>query len=206
MKSAGIKAVLVVVTLAGAAFALAGTAGASHVLVEIATPNEATVGDAVAVQASLRAADEGLPIADTPVVFYTEGSFAGVTGQVELGRAVTDEHGVATLNYLPRSAGEHQISVRYATPGTTEPEVATTSISVSGSAQLHRSTSGVQVPGLNAWLIIAIVTAVWAVLFSVGLRVVAIARAGSDEPVPQRALRRREAQPAALPEAEASEA
>jgi hypothetical protein len=188
MKSAGVKAILVVVALAGAAFALAGTASASHVVVNIATPHEATVGDAVAVQATLRSADEGLPIANTPVVFSTEGSFAGVSGQVELGRAVTDENGVATLNYVPRSAGDHEIRVQYETPGASEPEVATTSVSVSGSAQLHQSTAGVRVPGLNSWLIIALVTVVWSILFSVGLRGVAIARAGSDEPVPERVL------------------
>jgi hypothetical protein len=182
MRAILIKTVLVAVAVAGGLFALAGTASASHVKVEIAAPNEATVGNAVTVQASLRSGDEGLPLANTPVAFYTEASFAGVSGEVELGTAVTDENGVAILRYEPRSAGEHQIRVEYLTPGEAEPETATASvISVAGTSQLHRSTSGVQVPGLNVWLIIALVTAVWSILFSVGIRVVAIARAGSDE-------------------------
>jgi len=184
MRAILIKTVLVAVAVVGGLFALAGTASASHVKVEISAPNEATVGNAVMVQASLRSADEGLPLANAPVAFYTEGSFAGVSGEVELGTAVTDENGVAILRYEPRSAGEHQIRVEYLTPGEAEPETAVAGvISAAGTSQLHRSTSGIQVPGLNVWLIIALVTAVWSILFSVGIRVVAIARAGSDETV-----------------------
>lgn len=193
MKFGAIKPALVAGAVAGAIFALAGTASASHVLVEVAVPEQAAVGNAAAVQVSLRSADDGLAVANAPVVFYTDASFGGVSGEVELGRAVTDENGVATLNYQPRSAGEHEVRVEYVTPGDSEPEVAATSITVVGASQLHRSTAGVQVPGLNVWLIIALVTGVWAILFSVGLRVVAIARAGSDETVPERALRPREA-------------
>jgi len=186
MKAISIKAVLAAVAVAGALFALAGagTASASHVVVEVAGPNEATVGSAVTVQASLHSADDGLPLANTPVAFYTEGSFAGVSGEVELGTAVTDQNGLAILRYEPRSAGEHQIRVEYLTPGEATPETATASvISVAGASQLYQSTSGIQVPGLNVWLIIALVTVVWSILFSVGLRVVAIARAGGDETV-----------------------
>lgn len=184
MKAIPIKTVLVAAAVAGVLFALAGagSASASHVVVEIAAPNQATAGNAVTVQASLHTADEGVPLANTPVAFYTDESFAGVSGEVELGTAVTDENGVAVLTYEPRSAGEHQIRVEYLTPGETEPETATASvISVASASQLQQSTSGVQVPGLNVWLIIALVAVVWLILFSVGIRVVAIARAGSDE-------------------------
>jgi hypothetical protein len=86
-------------------------------------------------------------------------------------------------------------------PGDSEPEVITTSISVTDPAvQLHRSASGIQVPGLNVWLIIALLMLVWSILFSVGLRVFAIARAGgAGEPVLERALgmARAERQPSA---------
>jgi uncharacterized membrane protein len=49
-----------------------------------------------------------------------------------------------------------------------------------GNVQLHRSTAGVNIPGLNVWLLIALVTTVWAILLSVALRVIAISRAGGD--------------------------
>jgi hypothetical protein len=45
---------------------------------------------------------------------------------------------------------------------------------------LYRSTAGIQVPGLNVWLIVAVVSTVWLILFSVAVRVIAIARAGDD--------------------------
>jgi hypothetical protein len=189
MKSIGIKIMLVSVALGAAVFVLAGTASASHVNAVITVPDQATVGQPVEVQATLRSVDGGLPLAGTPVTFFTDASFGGVSGEVVLGRAVTDENGVATLTYEPRSASEHQIRVEYLLPGETEPEVATRSISVvGGGSQLYRSTAGVEIPGLNVWLIIALVTGVWAILLSVALRVIAIARAGGDaEPVPESA-------------------
>lgn len=181
MKSIAIKVMLVSVALGAAVFALAGTAAASHVNAVITVPDKATVGQPVEVQVTLRSADEGLPVADVTVMFYTDASFGDVTGEVELGQAVTDKNGVATLTHEPRSASEHQIRIEYLPPGESEPEVATTSISVTGStSQLHRSTAGVEIPGLNVWLIIALVSGVWAILFSVALRVIAIARAGAE--------------------------
>jgi len=180
MKSITIKVMLIAATLGAAIFALAGSADASHVKMDIVAPSQATVGNSVHVRAMLRSADNGLPVAGAPVTFYMDATFGGVSGEVELGKAVTDQNGVAVLNYQPRSAGEHRIRVEYLTPGASEPEEATWTHSVVGSSQLYRSTAGIQVPGLNVWLLIAGVTAVWAILFSVALRVIAIARAGRD--------------------------
>ena len=198
MKSMVIKGVLISLALGAVVFALTGTASASHVLVDVAVPDEATVGDSVAVEATLLSAESGLPLANTPIVFYTEASFGGVTGEIELGRGVTDQNGVALLDYRPRTAGEQQIRVEYLTPGDTEPEAAstTTTITVASGPQLYQSTSGVQVPGLNVWLIIAVVAVVWSLLLSIGLRVMAIARASAEtERRPERAPRSQEAQP-----------
>jgi hypothetical protein len=94
--------------------------------------------------------------------------------------AVTDERGVAALNYVPRAAGSQQLRIEHQAPGGIEHEATSAAISVVGAPQLYRSASGVQVPGLNVWLIIALVATVWSLLFSVGLRVFAIARANGD--------------------------
>ncbi len=209
MKSISTRAMLISLIVGAALFALAGTASASHVAVEIAVPEQAEVGRPVELQVTLRSADAGQPVANTPVTVYTDASFGGVSGEVELGRGVTDENGVATVTYEPRFASEHQLRFEYLLPGDSEPEATTKSISViDGTSQLHRSAAGIQIPGLNVWLIIALVTLVWAILFSVGLRVVAIARAGTDaEPVLERATRPRDVGPqAAAPETGASEA
>jgi len=180
MSSAPVKATLISLALGVAALAVAGSANASQVVVDISAPQQATVGDAIEISATLRSADDGRPLADAPVVFSTRGSFGGVSGDIELGRAVTDQRGVATLNYQARAAGDREIRVEYLAPGESEPHVAATTISVAGVSQLHRPTAGVQIPGLNAWLIIAVITAVWSILFFVALRVVGIAGAGGE--------------------------
>lgn len=186
MKSIAVKVMVVLVALGVAVYALAGTANATHVSAVITVPEEVTVGQPSEIKAALRVADGGAAVAGTAVTFYMSASFGDVEGVVEIGRGVTDENGVATLEYEPRAAGNHEVRVEYVVPGETEPEVASTSISVAGGSQLHRSTAGVNIPGLNVWLIIALLTTVWAILLSVAVRVIAIAHAGGDaETVPE---------------------
>jgi hypothetical protein len=181
MKSISIKAMLVSLALVAAGLALAGTARASHVEAEIVVPGQIQVGQPVEVQTTLRNVEAGLPVAGIPVVFYTDAAFGEVSGVVELGRGITNEIGVAALEYEPRLAGVHEIRVEYQLPGEAEVESLSTAISVSGGSQLHRSTAGLDIPGLNVWILIALVSIVWAILlFGVALRVVAIARDGDD--------------------------
>lgn len=176
-----IKVLLVLVALGGAAFSLTGRANAADVKVEIVAPTEAVVGHPVDVQARLHRASDGSALAGAPVTLSTKASFDDVTGDVELAKAMTDANGLAVLSYEPRSAGDHELRVEYLAPGASAPEVATASISVAGSTQqLYRSTAGVQIPGLNVWLLMAVLAGVWAILLSVALRVIAIAHAGPD--------------------------
>jgi len=181
MNSIAMKVLLILVALGGAVFALAGTADAAHARLEVKGPSQITVGDSVNVQALLHSADDGLSIAGAAVTFYMEASFDGVDGEVLLGQAVTDQNGVASLDYQPRSAGVHQFRVEYVTLGASAPEEAFWSHTVTGATgQLYQSRAGVRIPGLNVWLIMAVLATVWAILLSVALRVVAIARAGAE--------------------------
>ena len=180
MKNAG-RAIILSIVMGAAIFALAGTADATHAKLDLVGPSRLTVGSSVDIQATLHSAHGSESVAGAAITFYMDGSFGGVDGEVLLGQAVTDENGVAVLNYEPRTAGEHQLRVEYLTPGESEPEEATWSHSVGGaSEQLYRSTSGVQIPGLNVWLLIAVVATVWAILLSVAIRVIAIAYAGDN--------------------------
>ena len=152
-----IKMLLLSAVSAGALFAFAGTAAASHAMLEVKAVGPLTVGDTVDLRADLH----------------------GVDGEALLGQAVTDSDGVAVLPFQPRSAGEHQLRVEYLTPDTGEPEEVMWSHTVEGSTgQLYRSTAGVHIPQLNSWLLMALVGTVWAILLSIALRVVAIAHAG----------------------------
>jgi hypothetical protein len=176
-----VRTLLLSVVMGAAIFALAGTADASHMKLDVVAPSQLTVGDSVDIQAVLHAAHGGEAVAGAAVTFYMDGSFGGIDGEVILGQAITDENGVAVLSYQPRSAGEHQLRVEYLTPGAGEPEETTWSHTVTGATgQLYMSSAGVQIPGLNVWLLIAVVAAVWVILLSVAVRVIAIANAPTD--------------------------
>jgi len=165
------------------ALALAGPAIASHIHVRATVPSEMTVGEMVRIPVALQEAD-GAPLRGTTVVFYLHAVFAGVTGEAEIGRAVTDENGVATLAYRPRLAGRHELRVEYVAPAEGEVEVVSTAFEVTGGEQLYRSAPGIDVPGLNVGLLMAVVTTVWSILLWVALRLVAISRAGSEVRTP----------------------
>ena len=177
MKSFQTRLAVIAVMLVGGVLALAGTANASHVLVEVTGIDQVQVGVPAQFQVALHDAEQGLPVANAPVTVYMDATFAGVSGEVKLGSAVTDENGVAVITHEPRSTNIHELRVEYLPEGSTEPEVATVPVSAAEGPQLSRSASGIQIPGLNVWLIIAVVAGVWFLLFSVGLRVFAIARA-----------------------------
>jgi hypothetical protein len=180
MNSMALRVLLSALVVGAAVFALAKTAVASHLMVEVSASDQLEVGQPAQLQIALRSADGAQHPANVPVTVYTEVSFGGVTGEVELGTALTDANGVAILDFEPRLAGEYELRIEYLHSGDAEPEVATAVVTVAGTSQLYQSTSGIQIPGLNVWLIIALVGSVWSILFSVGLRVLAIARASAN--------------------------
>ena len=178
-KTAGLL-VLVVLALGSAA-----TAHASHVNVEVIEPASAIVGQPSELNAALTSADTGQPIAGLSVTFFAHASFSGVEGYMEIGRAVTNNEGVAAISYVPRESGPHDIRVDYAPSAGGTAEQATAAVSVDGSAgQLYVQKAGIQVPGLNSWLIIGLLSVVWGILFFVAVAVIRIARAGAGDVVP----------------------
>ncbi len=178
MNTISIIAVVAVLAIAIAVFGPAGTANAAHVVATITTPDVLEVGQPSQVQVTLLS--ESQPVPDTVVTVYTDASFGGVTGEVNIATTTTNENGVALFEYEPRHASDHNLRIEFLAPGDTEPSTATVTVSVVGASQLHQSHAGIQIPGLNVWLIIAIIGSVWTLLFSVGWRVFAIAQAGTD--------------------------
>lgn len=177
---------LAAVVLATTVFAVGGSAEAIHVDLSVAPAGELVVGSPAETQVTLLTVDGVLPVAGATVTLYREASFAGVAGEIEVGRSVTDENGVAVLSYEPRAAGEHQMRVEYLPPDAVEPEEVAWSQSVAGATgQLHQSTSGIQVPGINVWILMAVLATVWTILLSVALRVVAIAHDGREADTPE---------------------
>jgi hypothetical protein len=178
MKSILFKASATLLVVGIAALSMAGTARASHIRVDLDVPNEAAIGRPMEVQAHFHSESDAA-IADMTVTFHEEVTFGGVTSDVELGGAVTDEDGFAALTYEPRTAGTREIHVRY-TYGDGEVEDAVASFTVPATGQqLYRSTAGVKIPGLRVGLLMALVAIVWAILLSVAGRVIAIAHDGT---------------------------
>lgn len=161
------------------ALGTSATAHASHMNARVVEPTTAIAGQASALEAILTSADTGQPVAGVAVTFFAHGSFGKFSGNMEIGRAVTDSDGVATISYTPRESGAHDIRVDYAPASGGTAEQTTGSIAVDGSPdQLYVQTAGVQVPGLNVWLIIGLLTVVWGTLFFIAIAVIRIARAG----------------------------
>ncbi|MBF8298886.1 MAG: hypothetical protein HW395_1543, partial [candidate division NC10 bacterium] len=112
MKSITFTAFATVLAVGVFALSMAGTARAAHIRVELSVPDQPAIGQPMEVQAHFHSESDDA-ITDMAVTFHEEVTFGGVTSDVELGRAVTDEDGFAALTYEPRTAGAHEIHVRY---------------------------------------------------------------------------------------------
>ena len=173
-----LKAILISVLLGVVIFGRGWTASASHIKVTVTTSVPAVVGQPLSFEAALHSVTNDSAIKNAAVTFYIETSFGGVTGMAKMGSTVTDKNGMAALHYTPHVAGNLHYRIVYKTPNGEYEEHSTVLAIANGNQQLYRSQAGVPIPGLNAWLIIAVVASVWAILLSVALRVILIAHAG----------------------------
>ena len=160
--------------------AIFGVVGIAEGLSDTQAPNPpetATLGVPTTIRVVLKSPTDGKPVANTPLIFHTDATFANVTDEVELGQASTNAEGVAVLTFEPHVAGNHEVRVDFEDVGR-KVNLAKVMVSVTGSSQLVRSTAGIKIPGLNVWLLIALIASIWSILLSVSFRVIAIARGG----------------------------
>jgi hypothetical protein len=141
---------------------MAGTAAAetqpAHV--ELVISEDWKVGQETTVQAMLSQGD-GTPIGGGKVTFGATAEFANVKGEIELGQAVTNDQGVATLAYLPRSSGAQTVIARFQGDDRYGPAESSRPVSVETGPQLHHEEAGVSVPGIGVWLVSAGLAVVW---------------------------------------------
>jgi hypothetical protein len=157
----------------------AATAHASHLLTHVSEPTTALVGQPSEVDAAVTSADTGAPVAGVSVTFYAHATFGRVDGFMEIGRAVTNSAGVAAISFVPRESGTHDIRVDYTGSAGSAVEQTTAAIAVDGAApQMYVQKAGIQIPGLNSWLIMGLLTVVWGTLIFIGVTIIRIARAG----------------------------
>lgn len=153
----------------------------------VAAPGEATVGDTVPVIVTVT--ENGAPVAGAIVLLSRDATFGGVSGPVEIGRATTDEAGVADLSYVQRAAEE--TTIFRVNVVDSDALVEFTVISVGEAEQIFESDFGIDLPGLGGWVLIALIAGLWTIILSTVLRLRSVASeepGSSGSPKPKRRL------------------
>lgn len=146
--------------------------------IRISAPVDARIGDAVEVTATLVDPVLG-PVAGATITMTETVEFmdSGST-EVLVTSARTGEDGQATLRYTARRAGPREFVVRFDGNDDYAPVdgAFTLPIAEGGSSYLVEAPAGI--PGVNRFLLVALMTGVWGTMLIVALHVVAIARQG----------------------------
>ena len=150
---------------------------ATPVTIEIEVPASAELGDTVTASATLTDAD-GMSIVGATVIFETDAAWGELAGHMEIGRAQTDEAGVASISYEVRASGEIEVAAEFEGDLDHLPAVEETTFDVSGDAQLYEPSVGLRIPWLNLWVLASVIMLVWGVYLAVGMRVLRIVRLG----------------------------
>ena len=153
---------------------------ASPVTLELEAPEQVTLGDMVRVTAVLRDLT-GAPAPGATIVFWSPASFLSVGGSIELGRALTDAQGKATLRYQVRTEEKASLNAYFSGDSRYLSAQASTEMKVQGTAQITRHPiEGVRVPGIGVWILAAILGGVWSTYLGVMVFLSLIAREGSE--------------------------
>jgi len=146
--------------------------------IELTAPANGAVGSEMTITARLTDQTAG-PIADTEIIFQSSLVFLNALGDVEVGRGTTDQLGVATLTFVPRSEGETEIiAIFEGTAQYTDAFEITPVVVAAGPAQ-YTQEAGINVPGINVSLLVMILSAVWGTYIAVMYRVIPRLREGS---------------------------
>lgn len=169
--------------------------------IELRVPPAAVVGENLTLEARL-GGPGGEPIAGALVGFYSVVEFAGVSGKVKLGEALTDEGGVTTLSYVPRQEGKATLVARFSGSQEYGAGQAVATLSLRPGPPLYQETPWVRLPNIvtvlmprwvlttltpvHDWvrapgiatLLMGLLGAVWAIYLTVMVLLVLIANEG----------------------------
>ena len=188
--SALLPLVIVLAGLIGAAIP-AGAAAEGESVLTLTAPREALLGEPMPLRVTLHD-DTGAPIADAIVRILLPTEFLNKFGRVEVGRVLTGPDGRGLLIYEPRQSGVIGLEAEWA-PEDGPLLTAALESEVFGDRQLVIEEFGNTAPQFEPWLIVGVLTVVWATLFSVTLRIYAIHReSASPGSVPEYFRRREE--------------
>ncbi len=175
-----IRRLLTVLIVAGLTLSqLSGIAAADHLVVEVAGPEEATVGEELEITATVREASGGEPVEGASVAFFANAFFAGVTGEIRLGSATTNGIGVATFTTSFSVRGIHRVRVDLEDDPGSEPGAVIISVGIG--SQIVASEAGVEIPGFGSWLVTFVIGAVWAIMIAAAVWVVRLSRPDEED-------------------------
>lgn len=169
------------IAVAFAWLALAGQGEAqsrTRTTLKITPPSEGAIGEQMTITAVL-SDQAGSPVSGARVRFLREVSFLNSTSEVEVGTAVTDALGIATIQYAPSSEGETLLLADFAGDARYSPSSSSASVFVATGPPLYFEEQGIKVPGINVSFLVAILFGVWATYFTVMAHILLIARKSS---------------------------
>ena len=155
--------------------------GDRPVHLEVQIPQEIHLGTTVTIRAFLTD-EHGDPIPGATIAFERPAFWgAEANGHMVIGTAVTDQEGVATITDQMRTGGDSDVDAVFAGDQKYAMAEASGEFTVVGEGQLYESHAGIRIPWLNLWVLVGVIGLVWTLYFVVGLRILAVVRAGSRE-------------------------
>ncbi|MBI2865921.1 MAG: hypothetical protein HYX99_00980 [Chloroflexi bacterium] len=158
-------------------------AGPESTRVELLLPPDLAVGQEMKLAARVTTAS-GSPVPGVEVVFVRAASFMNTEGEVLLGKAIADSNGIALLSSFPRSEGEVTFVARFAGNEQLQRSSASVEAAVRAGPPAYGEEVGVRIPGLSVAWLVGLLSAVWAVYFTVMGLLFLIAREGGTGPQP----------------------
>ncbi len=153
-------------------------AAPAPVVLQLSAPVAVTVGDSTLLQATLTN-EAGEPVASVLVTLYERAAFLDLSArEIVVASAITNGEGRADLRFEARRTGPRSLVARFAGDQEHAAAEARIELAVREGAQVYEVEAQRGVPGVNRFLLIAILTLVWGTMLIVALHVVAIAREG----------------------------
>lgn len=122
----------------------------------------------------------GNPISGQAVTFSSDAEFMNTLGNIQIGQAVTDDTGLASFVYIPKSVGAHTITARFAGNAVFAPVAASSPLQVTEGEATYQEEQPFRIPGANVNLVALILTTVWGLYFVVTILFWRISRSGKS--------------------------
>ncbi|MBI2916740.1 MAG: hypothetical protein HYY01_01995 [Chloroflexi bacterium] len=150
--------------------------------IELLPATGAAVGQEMALTARVTARASGAPVSGAEVVFTRTAEFMNTESEVLLGKAITDQQGLATFTFMPRSEGKVSFAAGFEGSAQYQRSTASAEAAIATGPAQYVETAGVRVRGINVMWLVAVLAIVWSVYFTVMGLLALIAREGERGP------------------------